>query len=131
MGHPTHRPPCEETPGRDLDPGRVDLVAGTLTTRPPHLPTRPTHLLHLQNPYFYFFAIGPKMSKNKTKFKKQRYEFSTIKLVKNSKQTFSTNLFKQVFLSKLALFLVFPLVKTQLSVHLKMFLVVGIHLTIA
>ena len=44
------------------------------------------------------------MSKNKTKFKKQRYEFSSIKLVKNSKQTFSTNLFKQVFFIKIGSF---------------------------
>ena len=28
---------CGEAPGRDSNPGRADLVAGTLTTRPPHL----------------------------------------------------------------------------------------------
>ena len=31
------RPFCGDAPGRDSNPGWVDLVAGTLTTRPPHL----------------------------------------------------------------------------------------------
>ena len=34
---PPLRPLCGEAPGRDLNPGRTDLVAGTLTTRPPPL----------------------------------------------------------------------------------------------
>ena len=34
---PPLRPLCGEAPGRDSNPGRADLVAGTLTTRPPHL----------------------------------------------------------------------------------------------
>ena len=32
----TLRPPCGETPDRDSNPGRTNLVAGTLTSRPPH-----------------------------------------------------------------------------------------------
>ena len=28
---------CGEAPGRESNPGRADLVAGTLTTRPPNL----------------------------------------------------------------------------------------------
>ena len=32
------RPLCGEAPGRDSNPGRADLVVGTLTTGPPHLP---------------------------------------------------------------------------------------------
>ena len=31
------RPLCGDAPGRDSNLGWVDLVAGTLTTRPPHL----------------------------------------------------------------------------------------------
>ena len=34
---PPLRPFCGEVPGRDSNPGRADLVAGTLTTRPQHL----------------------------------------------------------------------------------------------
>ena len=34
---PPLRPLCGEAPGRDSNPGRADLVAGTLTIRPPHL----------------------------------------------------------------------------------------------
>ena len=34
---PPLRPLCGEAPARDTNLGRVDLVAGTLTTRPPHL----------------------------------------------------------------------------------------------
>ena len=34
---PPLRPLCGEAPGRDSNPGWVDLVAGTLTIRPPHL----------------------------------------------------------------------------------------------
>ena len=34
---PPLRPICGEAPGRDLNQGRADLVAGTPTTRPPHL----------------------------------------------------------------------------------------------
>ena len=36
---PPLRPLCGEAPGRDSNPGRADLMAGTLTTRPPHLTT--------------------------------------------------------------------------------------------
>ena len=38
---------------------------------------------------------------------------------------------KNYFFPKLTLFLALPLVKTQLSVYQKMFLVIGTHLTIA
>ena len=41
---PPLRALCGEAPGRDSNPWRADLVAGTLTTRPPHLTTRPPHL---------------------------------------------------------------------------------------
>ena len=34
---PPLRPFCGEVPGRDSNPGRADLVAGTLTRWPPHL----------------------------------------------------------------------------------------------
>ena len=36
-GLPPFRPLRGEAPGRDSNPGRVDLLAGTLITRPPHL----------------------------------------------------------------------------------------------
>ena len=48
---PPLRPLCGEVPGRDSNLGRADLVAGTLTTRPPHLPlyttTPPNRSPHL------------------------------------------------------------------------------------
>ena len=40
-------------------------------------------------------------------------------------------IFKQLFFSKIGPVLVLPLVKTQLSVYQKMFLVIRTHLTIA
>ena len=37
---PPLRPLCDEAPDRDSNPGRADLLTGTLLTRPPHLTTQ-------------------------------------------------------------------------------------------
>ena len=76
---------------------------------------------------FTFLQMCQKSSETKKYLKtKARYKISTIKLV------FKTvnKLFKNKFLLKFALFLVFPLVKTQLSINYKMFLIIGAHLTV-
>ena len=50
-GLPPLRPLCGEAPGRDSNPGRADLMAGSLTTRPPHLTktTAPWHTNHISS----------------------------------------------------------------------------------
>ena len=48
---PPLRPLCGEAPGRDSKPGRADLVAGTLYTRPKHLiKTTTPHQDHRTSP---------------------------------------------------------------------------------
>ena len=56
-------------------------------------------LLHLQNPYFYFFCkCVKKAQRHKKKLKtKTRYEISTVKLVKNSKKNLYKKLVQEIF----------------------------------
>ena len=84
-------------------------------------------LLHLQNPYFYFFAKVPKMPKDIHKNKKG----STIKLVLKMFKTLAENNFIKLLFFQNCHFSMFPLVKTQLALKQKNFLVIESHLKVA